>query len=1079
MSEEKKQSAGRSRAKNENPKNEEPKTAGASTARDDKQTPPRSGTAKKRTAQSRETPGTEPKIEAPKAEPEVKKEPDPSSPANQMLILLLAALAIFIGICFAFRDDVGVIGYAISYVFYGLFGVGALLVPFLLVQLALFRKRDVATGAVRYKYIAAFFALLFFSVMAHTIHCLLADIPKLTITSAFSWDSLKELFQKGLAYRGGGFLGGILASALICATGYPGTIMFGTIFLVIFVMTLFGLTPSECLQRYRFYRSRSQSAREKLRAEQELRREEQTKRAEEKMRRDREQAQKAAESRPQSQPKTKTKTARTSSARKNREDGIDRDIFEDHTAFGTSDEPVRDERVIETEQTPPPRTPDDDDMDVLSRRAGADARAREIPRRETEPVRDESLVGTTYVPMDESADTDIDEEMPSFTSVKKKKKATLPKTEPGPALPAQTKEPAVPLTVTPAAEHAPVTAPDETAQAPVAQAAPVTETPCASDETAQTAPETVREQTPAPERKPIPERKPAPARAIPLAVTPVAEASVSERVEAPEQKSDEISIRPPEMSVPAPSTEDDGEEELIPRRREYEFPPIDLLQEPPTDGRNEDVSAELRENADKIIATLKSFNVSVNISNVSRGPTITRYEVEPSAGTRVRSILNLLDDIALSLATSGVRSDGIITGKSAIGIEVPNKVTNTVFVRALIEDTRFSSAKSKLTCSLGMDVSGAPVYLDIGKMPHLLIAGATGQGKSVCINSLLISLLYKARPDEVKLILIDPKKVELNVYNGLPHLLVPVVFDPKKAAGSLHWAVQEMERRFELIEAQHVRNLAQYNAAVADDPNKEKLPQIVIIIDELADLMMSAPDDVETSICRLAQKARAAGMHLIIGTQRPSTDVITGLIKANIPSRIAFTVSNQIDSRIIIDTQGAEKLIGRGDMLFSPVGSSKPVRVQGAFVSETEIENIIEFIKDQSRECTYSDDVIKEIEKAAASCGQKKKGGSQAAPLDHGDITEEDDPMLDAAIELAVDEGKISTSLIQRRLQLGYGRAAKLIDVMERRGIVSPPDGQRPRKLLISREQYLEMRMNHIDGDAAAGGTEDDAPFDV
>ena len=543
------------------------------------------------------------------------------------------------------------------------------------------------------------------------------------------------------------------------------------------------------------------------------------------------------------------------------------------------------------------------------------------------------------------------------------------------------------------------------------------------------------------------------------------------------KSSDVISIRPPEMSVPAPSAEEDDEIADLPKPREYEFPPIDLLAKPDGAGKDGDVSAELRENADKIIQTLDSFNVRVSISNVSRGPTITRYEIEPSAGTRVRSILNLLDDIALSLATTCVRSDGIISGKSAIGIEVPNKKTNTVFVRELIEDSRFETAKSKLTASLGMDVSGAPVYLDIAKMPHLLIAGATGQGKSVCINSLIISLLYKARPDEVKLILIDPKKVELNVYNGLPHLLVPVVFDPKKAAGSLHWAVQEMERRFELIEAQHVRNIAQYNAAIAGDPTKEKMPQVVIIIDELADLMMSAPDDVETSICRLAQKARAAGMHLIIGTQRPSTDVITGLIKANIPSRIAFTVSNQIDSRIIIDMQGAEKLIGRGDMLFSPVGSSKPVRVQGAFVSEVEIENIIDFIKEQSKEPTYSDEVIKEIEKNAAICGQKKNK-SASAPSENGIDGEEDvDPMFDSAVELAVEQGKISTSLIQRRLSLGYGRAAKLIDMMEKRGIVSPPDGPRPRTTLISREQYLEMRMNHIDSEAVP--TDDEPPFDI
>ncbi|MBQ3490099.1 MAG: DNA translocase FtsK, partial [Clostridia bacterium] len=537
-----------------------------------------------------------------------------------------------------------------------------------------------------------------------------------------------------------------------------------------------------------------------------------------------------------------------------------------------------------------------------------------------------------------------------------------------------------------------------------------------------------------------------------------------------DEESNEIMILPPDPMVEAPATEDEDFEEL-PLPPEYEFPPIDMLKPPEEVNHDENVSKELRENADKIIDTLESFHVHVGISHVSRGPTVTRYELEPAAGTRVRSITNLLDDIALSLATSGVRSDGIITGKSAIGIEVPNKTVNTVYIRELIEDDRFADAKSRLTTCLGMDVSGAPVYLDIAKMPHLLIAGATGMGKSVCINSLLVSLLYKARPDEVKLILIDPKKVELNIYNGIPHLLVPVVFDPKKAAGSLHWAVTEMERRFELIEAKNTRNIAQYNAVIADDPTQEVLPQIVIVIDELADLMMSAPDDVEASICRLAQKARAAGMHLIIGTQRPSVDVITGLIKANIPSRIAFTVASQIDSRTIIDAQGAEKLIGRGDMLYAPVGAPKPIRVQGSFVSETEIEEIIGFIRAQSAGSAYSDDVMAQINRAAELCGQKKgKGG---APVSEGDA-DDSDPMLDSAVALAVETGKISTSLIQRRLSLGYGRAAKIIDMMERRGIVGPPEGQKPRTVLITREQYLEMQMNKSDDGSAAS---EEAPF--
>lgn len=504
------------------------------------------------------------------------------------------------------------------------------------------------------------------------------------------------------------------------------------------------------------------------------------------------------------------------------------------------------------------------------------------------------------------------------------------------------------------------------------------------------------------------------------------------------------------------------EEEHLPEKKEYIFPPTSLITED-TEKRDENIKEELHANAVKLVETLKSFNVKTKIENVSRGPTITRYELLPEAGIRVRSILNLVDDIALNLATTGVRIEAPIPGKPAVGIEVPNKKRATVHLRTLIEDQRFRTAPSRLLCALGEDVGGESVYLDIAKMPHLLIAGATGMGKSVCINSLIVSLLYNASPEEVKLILIDPKKVELNIYNGIPHLLVPVVSDPKKAAGSLSWAVSEMERRFGLIEAVGVRDVNTYNKITANDPAYEFLPYIVIIIDELADLMMTAPDDVEESVCRLMQKARAAGMHVIIGTQRPSVDVITGLIKANIPSRIAFTVASQVDSRTIIDRSGAESLIGRGDMLYLPVGASKPVRVQGAFVSESDVEQVVSFIKSANvkNEVEYASDVIEQIEKEAAKCGMGKKGSSAASSASADDG--EDDPMLRSALELAVNSGKISTSLIQRRLSLGYGRAAKLIDRMEQLGYVSPPEGQKPREVLITKEQFMEMVLKRED----------------
>ena len=495
---------------------------------------------------------------------------------------------------------------------------------------------------------------------------------------------------------------------------------------------------------------------------------------------------------------------------------------------------------------------------------------------------------------------------------------------------------------------------------------------------------------------------------------------------------------------------------------EYKYPPIELLGEGEGVKKGENVREELHDNAAKLVSVLASFNVKTKIVGVSRGPTITRYELLPEPGTRVKSISNLVDDIALNLATSGVRIEAPIPGKAAVGIEVPNKTAETVYLRSLIADKNFSEHKSKISSALGKDVAGTSVIMDIQKMPHLLIAGATGMGKSVCINSLLVSLLYKATPDEVKLILIDPKKVEFSIYNGLPHLLVPVVSDPKKAAGSLTWAVNEMERRFGLIESVGVREIDGYNKITANDPEHEFMPRIIIVIDELADLMSTAPDDVETSIARLAAKARAAGMHLVIGTQRPSVDVITGVIKANIPSRIAFTVASQVDSRTIIDRSGAENLIGRGDMLYNPVGAAKPLRVQGAFVSDSEVDSVVSFIKANNCQngANYSDEVMKQIEAEAALCGAKKGSGAGAvAGGDGGD----GDPLVAQALEVAFESGKISTSLLQRRLSVGYGRAAKIIDKMEEMGYVSAPDGQKPRQLLITKQDYMEMMVRKED----------------
>ncbi len=477
----------------------------------------------------------------------------------------------------------------------------------------------------------------------------------------------------------------------------------------------------------------------------------------------------------------------------------------------------------------------------------------------------------------------------------------------------------------------------------------------------------------------------------------------------------------------------------------YVYPPYELLCEDISDGGNtKNYRNQVLEGAKKLEETLTSFGVSAKVVNVTRGPTVTRYELSPSAGVKVSRIVNLSDDIALNLAAPGIRIEAPIPGKAAIGIEVPNKEVNMVRLRDVIESNEFVQHPSKLAFAVGKDVSGEIIISDISKMPHLLIAGATGSGKSVCINSLIVSLLYKSSPEEVKLLMIDPKVVELGVYNGIPHLLIPVVTEPKKAAGALNWAVQEMVNRYKLFADKSVRDIKGYNELMAKTGEQQIMPQIVIIIDELADLMMVAPNDVEDAICRLAQMARAAGMHLVIATQRPSVDVITGVIKANIPSRISFAVSSQIDSRTILDMAGAEKLLGRGDMLLHPVGKAKPIRVQGANITDAEVERVVEYVKTQGN-AEYDDNIIEEI-------------NSEDTPVGHesNDI----DELLSRAIELVIEAGQASVSLIQRKFKVGYARAARIVDQMEARGIVGGFEGSKPRQILISKQQWHEMQMS-------------------
>ena len=448
----------------------------------------------------------------------------------------------------------------------------------------------------------------------------------------------------------------------------------------------------------------------------------------------------------------------------------------------------------------------------------------------------------------------------------------------------------------------------------------------------------------------------------------------------------------------------------------------------------------------KLEDTLHSFNIDAQVTNVTQGPAVTRYEVHPNSGVKVKGIKNLADDIALNMEAKSIRIEAPIPGKPAVGIEIENDRVNMVTIREIIDSAAFRKAESKISFAVGKDIAGNAIVGDLKSMPHLLIAGSTGSGKSVCINSIITSILYKARPDEVKLVLIDPKVVELANYNGIPHLLIPVVTEPSKAAAALNWAVAEMDERYRKFAAEKARALSSYNRIVRERGEEDLvMPQVVIIIDELADLMMAAPSQVEESICRLAQKARAAGMHLIVATQRPSVDVITGVIKANIPSRIAFAVSSQFDSRTILDMQGAEKLVGKGDMLYHPLGSGKPVRVQGTFISDEEVQNVIDFVRDQVEDTEYSENVMDTIERA------------NMAPAEKHDRDLEDE-LLPDAIELVVEARQASVSMLQRRFRIGYNRAARIIDMMEDRQIIGPSDGSRPRQVLISEEELSDMK---------------------
>ena len=497
------------------------------------------------------------------------------------------------------------------------------------------------------------------------------------------------------------------------------------------------------------------------------------------------------------------------------------------------------------------------------------------------------------------------------------------------------------------------------------------------------------------------------------------------------------------------------EQELAQPEEAYQYPPITLLDENTADNYTE-VGAELRSNSQRLAQTLQSFGVDARPGAVVHGPSVTRYEFTLEQGVKLSKITNLADDIALALGASGVRIAPIPNKISVVGIEVPNRAVTPVRIRDVVESRTFTEHKSPVAFAVGKDIGGSCIVGDIGKLPHVLIAGTTGSGKSVCTNSLIVSILYKSTPEEVRFIMVDPKMVELAPYNGIPHLLIPVVTDPKKAAGALQWAVFEMMKRYKLFSEHGVKDLAGYNALARQDEELKTMPTVVVVIDELADLMLVAAKEVEESICRVAQMGRAAGMHLVIATQRPSSDVITGLMKANIPSRIAFAVASSLESRIILDTTGAEKLVGKGDMLYAPLGAGKPTRVQGCFITPEEIERVVDFVK-TTGEAEYSREVMDKIEQAVK---EKEKGGGGKTSAEPAEAQEDGDELLPAAVEVVLETGQASVSMLQRRLKLGYSRAARLVDQMEERGIVGPFEGSKPRQLLIDKAKWQELQMS-------------------
>ena len=1056
--------------------------------------------------------------------------PRSARPAHKVIPFVLAGLAVFIGISLllnlfcnwknalpsASDHWMGPLGYYICYGLFGLFGPAAFVLPLLMLNLAVFWKRYIDNKLLLPKAIASAVFLVVLGAVIH-VFCLTQIDPSQQNFSA------SDLMRYGAEMTGGGVIGGKLGYALYHICSYVGALIIGFLLLAGSLFCFLGMTPQHLLE---YFRNRRKLRRPRNPSLSEQSAEEAGNRAkmEEKIRRTTTGQTSISDDDPdvfeKEAPLGAVRVVTPAPSKKQPEEklapmpipptdpnhgeqpfipsivnkALEKETGEPASNSTPAPAPVAAQAnptqkdPAPGHQEPAPAAPSLPAIDPSENRDGAvepifpktDPRqAHRTPRAEKNFDLKTIFVNLDPVPTRPvQKHAPVPPEVPLPGSVRRDPaKATV---EPVPQRPASqgtasgkvAPSPAAKPTSRPANPAARPTAPAANANGSSATVAPTGEAakplsgvrPAPSAATAKKAsegtvyrPADIKPQDYGLSKEEF-EKMEATQIRLPRANADRGNASGTAKPSTPTASKAPANPKAPVSPKPSVPKATDAE------KKPYIFPPVSYLH--PAEPMTQENLEEIRANMEQLSATLSSFNVKTKEINYANGPTVTRYEVTPEAGVRVRTIVNLADDIALALRSpGGVRMEAPIPGKNAVGVEVPNPTRSTVYLRELIESRAFSEASSRLTACLGDDVAGHPLLMNIAKMPHLLVAGTTGSGKSVCINCIILSILYKARPDEVKLVLIDPKKVEFSIYKNIPHLMAPIVTTPKDAAGALQAAVEEMEHRFDLFEEVGVHDLAGYNNITKDDPDKPFLPQIVIIIDELADLMMTAPDEVETAICRIAQKARAAGMHLIVGTQRPSVDVVTGLIKSNIPSRIAFTVSSQVDSRTILDCVGAEKLTGRGDMLFAPIGALKPARVQGAFVDDSEVKKICEFIRATNGTAEYDEHFISKLKELAAQCGSKGKS-NDIVPSGEDGGDRGNDPKYADAVRIAIEEKRVSTSLLQRKLEVGYSRAAKLIDRMQADGYVSPPDGSKPRAILITAEQYMEKFVDNPQSDA-------------